>query len=120
MSTRIYVPKDWTYYFSKRGYNPKDTEIYHDFYMEIKRLNFNTDSAAGFSTLEMSWDAINKEMRSYLTGQDNVLWVNNINKLYNQYKFHFHFAIQKENVWNLESWRADVPCLAVVAAKCNP
>ena len=117
---RIYIQRNWTYYFTDRGYNPSTTGTYHDFYMVINRLNFNTDIAAGFSTLEMSWDAINQTMSNDLSSGDRTRWTSNLNKMYNQYKCHYNFRLQRETVWNLEDWRPDVSYRQVVLASCNP
>ena len=117
---RIYIQRNWTYYFTDRGYNPSTAGAYHDFYMVINRLNFNTDIASGFSTFEMSWDAINKTMSNDLSSGDRNRWTSNLNKMYNQYKCHYNFRLQRETVWNLEDWRPDVSYVAVVSAGCNP
>lgn len=120
INARIYIQRDWSYYFYNRGYNPETSGTYHDFYMTINRFNFNADIASEFSTFEMSWDAINQTMSTDLSSGDRALWTSNINKMYNQYKCHYNFALQREEVWNLEAYRPDVSYINVCLASCNP
>lgn len=107
----------WTFYFFGRGYNDNSTTK-HDFWMQPNYPAFYSDASTGADTLTLSWNAIDTEMRSYLTGSDRTKWINNPVTLYNQYKCHHNYS--GDTYWNIEEWRPVVTWAQMIAAGCNP
>lgn len=120
ISTRIYIQRPFNFYFSDGNYGYRNyAEGYlGNFWMRPISYNFLGDEQGGLEVLAMSWDAVDAYFRTF-SGSDYTKWVNNNNKLYNQYRCHYNF-VSKSEEWNLEEWRPDVSYANVVLAGCNP